>query len=83
MKDFDGWTPLAWAAFMGHEAVIKLLLEARVDVHSVDSEGSTPLSWAVSEGNEAAMKLLQEAEQVSGQRQECVNIDRAMRCSIV
>ncbi|PMD35782.1 hypothetical protein L207DRAFT_601605 [Hyaloscypha variabilis F] len=43
--DEFGQTPLSWAAKKGHEAVVKLLLEAKADVESKDDEsGRTPLS---------------------------------------
>ena len=51
-------TPLSWAAGGGHEAVVKLLLEAKVDVDSKDRSRWTPLSWAARGGHEAVVKLL-------------------------
>ena len=44
----EGLTPLAWAVRMGHEAVVKQLLdEETVDRNCKDSEGRTPLSLAI------------------------------------
>jgi ankyrin repeat protein len=58
-KDNDGRTPLSWAAGMGHEAVMKLLLaKDGVDLISKDEVGKTPLSWAARNGHEAVVKLL-------------------------
>ena len=58
-KDEFGRTSLSWAAFEGHEAVVKLLL-ARHDVEadSKDAWGRTPLSWAAESGSKAVAKLL-------------------------
>ncbi len=43
---------------MGHEAIVKLLLEARSDFELKDSVGRTPLSRAAENGHEAVVKLL-------------------------
>jgi hypothetical protein len=44
---------------MGHEAVVKLLLETnRVEVDAEDYHGQTPLSHAAGIGHEAIVKLL-------------------------
>jgi hypothetical protein len=50
---------LSWAAYNGHEAVVRLLL-TRVDVEtdSKDKGGRTPLSWAAERGHEAVVELL-------------------------
>jgi Ankyrin repeats (3 copies) len=61
LKDSYGRTPLSWAAENGHEATVKLLLEAKADIESKDSYyGRTPLSWAAENGHEAIVKLLLE-----------------------
>jgi ankyrin repeat protein len=57
-KDDYYKTPLSWAAWKGHEAVVKLLLACKVDVDSKDDDNRTPLSWAAWEGHEAVVKLL-------------------------
>jgi ankyrin repeat protein len=61
LKDSYGRTPLSWAAEMGHEAVVKLLLEKGAELETKDKEyGRTPLSWAAINRHEAVVKLLLE-----------------------
>ena len=63
--EYDGRTPLSWAAERGHEAMAKLLLETgKVDVKSKDKDGRTPLSWAAEGGHEAMVMLLLETGKV-------------------
>jgi len=58
-EDKFGRTPLLWAAWQGHEAVVKLLVgRDDVEVHSKDNYGQTPLFWAAQKGHEAVAKLL-------------------------
>jgi ankyrin repeat protein len=58
-------TPLSWAAELGHEAVLRLLLETgKVNVESKDQHGQTPLLWAIKRGREAVVKLLLEIGKV-------------------
>ncbi|OBT46410.1 hypothetical protein VE00_03376 [Pseudogymnoascus sp. WSF 3629] len=59
VHDTDIRTPLSWASYGGHEAVVRLILntgEAWAD--SKDNKGRTPLSWAAKHGHEAITKLL-------------------------
>jgi ankyrin repeat protein len=58
-EDSHGRTPLCWAAQLGNEAVIELLLaQDGVDPNSKDIENRTPLAWAAAAGHEAVVKLL-------------------------
>jgi ankyrin repeat protein len=60
-KDSNDITPLSWAAYYGHEAVARLLLETgRVDADSKDKYGRTPLSLATSKRHKAVVRLLQQ-----------------------
>jgi ankyrin repeat protein len=57
--DYDGRTPLSWAASEGHQEVSKLLLDiGKVDMDAKDYYGRTPLSWASGNGQEAIVELL-------------------------
>jgi ankyrin repeat protein len=59
--DEYGLTPLLWAAWSGHETVMKQLLERDdVEADSKDKLGRTPLSWASRRGHDAVVKLLQD-----------------------
>ena len=58
----NGWTPLSQAAWGGHEAVVKLLLEKGANLESKDQNGWTPLSLAAEKGHEAVVKLLLEKD---------------------
>ncbi|EXK23782.1 hypothetical protein FOMG_19457 [Fusarium oxysporum f. sp. melonis 26406] len=58
-KDSYGRTPLSWAAKIGHEAVVKRLLEKAVtDVNPSDSDGCTPLWDAARKGDEVITRML-------------------------
>ena len=61
---FYSWPPpnftdLMVGSYLGHEAVVKQLLERGVDPDSKDNKyGQTPLSWAAENGHEEVVKLL-------------------------
>ncbi|KAI9689886.1 MAG: hypothetical protein M1822_009768 [Bathelium mastoideum] len=64
-QNSDKETPLLWAASVGHEAVVKLLIgQDDVEADSRNYHGSTPLSLAASKGHEAIVKLLIERDDV-------------------
>jgi len=44
--DDDAWTPLNYAAFVGHKEIAELLIAAGADVNAKDDDGKTPLDWA-------------------------------------
>ncbi|KAK5189284.1 hypothetical protein LTS03_011644 [Exophiala xenobiotica] len=49
----DGRTPLSWVAGIGHEAVVRLLVEKGAKLESQDKYNRTPLSWAAEKGHGA------------------------------
>jgi ankyrin repeat protein len=57
-KNNNGRTPLLYAAWSGHEAVVKLLLEHEVKPDSRDDRGRTPLLWAAARGYVPLVTLL-------------------------
>ncbi|KAG9349875.1 hypothetical protein JZ751_026228 [Albula glossodonta] len=52
-KNIGGWTPLMYAAYIGHDNIANLLLEAGVSVNATTLKGQTPLMLAASCGNES------------------------------
>ncbi|PGG96211.1 hypothetical protein AJ79_09680 [Helicocarpus griseus UAMH5409] len=57
--DANGSTPLLWAAWAGHKAVVETFLNFRtVDPDQADSRGQTPLSWAAERGHHEVIRLL-------------------------
>ncbi|XP_073687157.1 ankyrin repeat and SAM domain-containing protein 3 [Garra rufa] len=64
-KNIGGWTPLMYAAYIGHDNIANLLLETGVSVNATTSKGLTPLILAASCGNESiAYFLLQQGAQL-------------------
>lgn len=53
-----GWTPLHYAASLGHVEVLKLLLENHAYIDAESPNGSTPLMMASMYGNPQSVKLL-------------------------
>ena len=64
--DFNGNTPIAWAARRGHEGVVGVLLEqSDVNPDKADRWSQTPLSWAAENGHEGVVRMLVEREDVN------------------
>lgn len=57
-KNIGGWTPLMYAAYIGHDNIANLLLEAGVNVNATTPKGLTPLMLAASCGNESIAYFL-------------------------
>ena len=63
LKDDCGLTPLSWAAFKGHETIVRLLIgKYGIDINAKDDERRTPLIWAARHGYEAVVRLLIEKD---------------------
>ncbi|KAG9276191.1 ankyrin repeat and SAM domain-containing protein 3 isoform X2 [Astyanax mexicanus] len=66
-KNLGGWTPLMYAAYIGHDNIANLLLESGVSVNASTAKGLTPLMLAASCGNESiAYFLLQQGAELEG-----------------
>ena len=64
--DFSGCTPLAWAAWNGHEGALKLLLGREgINPDKPDNGGRTPLSHSAENGHEGVVKMLLGWEEVN------------------
>lgn len=57
-KNIGGWSPLMYAAYIGHDNIVNLLLEAGVNVNATTAKGLTPLMLAASCGNESIAYFL-------------------------
>jgi len=53
-----GSTSLHWAAWMGHDDVVRLLVASGADVNAKNNLGLTPLHWAAQKGHRNAAELL-------------------------
>ena len=58
IRDIRGRTSLHWAAFHGHEAIVRLLLESGASHEAQDNEGLTALQLAVAYGHSMVVKVL-------------------------
>jgi ankyrin repeat protein len=64
--DYNGQSPLCWAAMNGHDATLKALLATdKVNVNSKDKDGRSPLSWAARKGHVAIIERLLETGKVN------------------
>lgn len=61
-KSEKGETPLHVAAARGHDRVVEVLLKAKADIRSIDSEGNSALHKAAKKGREEVVRMLLQAE---------------------
>lgn len=59
-KNSGGYTPLMYAAYIGHDNIVNLLLEAHADVNIANNKGLTSLMLAASCGNESVCFFLKD-----------------------
>ncbi|KAK4163034.1 hypothetical protein QBC43DRAFT_69902 [Cladorrhinum sp. PSN259] len=58
LRDYQGRTPLSWAAQEGRLSMVELLIQGGSDVNGLDSRVHTPLYRAIENGHEAIARLL-------------------------
>ena len=57
-RDWEGYTPLTWAAQHGRREVVDYLLSRYAQPNAVDRWGYTPLMWAVQQGHTDVAAML-------------------------
>ena len=57
-KNIGGWTALMYAAYIGHDNIVNLLLDEGVRVNVRNNKGQSPLMLAASCGNESVAYFL-------------------------
>ena len=60
-KDYNGTTPLHWAAHLGYTEIVKLLINKGADLNAKDSNGDTALSLAEYRRDSDTAELLRAA----------------------
>ncbi|KAJ5935168.1 hypothetical protein N7466_004715 [Penicillium verhagenii] len=61
-------TPISWAAYGGHEIIVRLLIQRGAVYDSRDKLGRTPLSLAAEGGHETVVRLLLDRAVISDSR---------------
>ena len=71
LQNIYGSSALHWAAFNGHLAIAKRLLEGGADVTLRGINGKTAIDWAREKGKSQVVALLSEPRYADGDRTEC------------
>ena len=67
--DYSGFTPLTFAAAMGHDEVVEILLgREAINPDKLENDGGTPLLFAACNGHEGVVKMLLGREEVNPDR---------------
>ncbi|MDE2674014.1 MAG: ankyrin repeat domain-containing protein, partial [Paracoccaceae bacterium] len=69
--DNDGITPLLAAAVLGHEVIVRMLIEAGADVNAGNNGGITPLHFAADRGHEDIVRELCTLEGIEDEQGHC------------
>lgn len=77
--DPEGWTPLIYAAFGGHQEVVRFLLKLDVDIDAQASNGMTALMAASRNGHLEVVRILldHDADQSLANQQNLTAMDLA------
>jgi ankyrin repeat protein len=62
LADYEGKTPLSWAAEHGFVAIVEQLLTAGANINHIDIYGQTPLYLAVWRGRDESVRQLLQAK---------------------
>lgn len=58
MSNFYGWSPLTYAAYNGHTAIVDYLLKRGAEINATTENGSSALFFAARFGHIEVIKLL-------------------------
>lgn len=58
MTNFNNWTPLHFASYMGHNRCLELLLSHGANPHAKDVLNCIPLFWAIYNNNQEGIEIL-------------------------
>ena len=58
VKDDDNASPFMWACYLNNTRAIKVLIERKADIFSLDNFGLSPLEWASHQGHIESVIIL-------------------------